>query len=205
VSTQVGDQFDVGHANAVLGLTLEGTTGNASVEAFIGSHFGTVAGNWPEQLQNVAQFNESLTFLKERSAGELSLALRTTLDLYSHRLDAWITSLATKRLDEMREDTPQGVHIGAFGVVEDLLPDSARPADQAADSLGYVHAPSLQQAATAAILRSGLLANRQTAGSAFNIDLRSHRVKRAKRFAQELQEVSQWTKYWQNWRNNLRL
>ena len=26
---------------------------------------------------------------------------------------------------------PQGMHIGAFGVVEDLLPDSARPADQA--------------------------------------------------------------------------
>ncbi len=46
----------------------------------------------------------------------------------------------------MREKTPQGLHIGAFGVVEDLLPDSARPADQAADSLGYVHAPSLQQA-----------------------------------------------------------
>lgn len=186
VETQAGDQFDVGHANAVLGLTLEGTTGNRTVEAFIGSHFGTVVGNWPEQLQNVARFNESLAFLKDRTAGELGHAFRTTLDLYSHRLDAWITSLATKRLDEMREQAPQGVHIGAYGVVEDLLPDSARPADQAADSFGYVHAPSLQQAATAAILRSGHLANRQAANSAFNIDLRSHRVKRAKRLLEGL-------------------
>ena len=186
VATQVGDQFDVGHANAVLGLTLEGTTANQTVEAFIGGHFGTIVANWPEQLQNVAKFNDSLAFLKDRTAGELRQAFRTTLDLYSHRLDAWITSLATKRLDEMRERAPEGLHLGAFGVVEDLLPDSARPADQAADSLGYVHAPSLQQAATAAILRSGHLANRQAAASAFNIDLRSHRVKRARRLLEGL-------------------
>jgi hypothetical protein len=186
VVTQVGDQFDVGHADAVLGVRLEGTTGNQTVEAFLGSHFGTIVANWPEQLKNVAQFNESLTFLKDRTAGELGQAFKTTLDLYAHRLDAWITALATKRLDEMREQAPQGVHIGAFGLVEDLLPDSVRPVDQAADSHGYVHAPSLQQAATAAILRSGHLANRQAANGAFNIDLRSHRVKRAKRLLEGL-------------------
>jgi len=186
VVTQVGDQFDVGHANAVLGVRLEGTTGDATVETFIGGHFGTIVANWPEQLQNIAKFNDSLAFLKDRTAGELGQAFKSTLDLYSHRLDAWITSLATKRLDEMREQVPQGVHIGAFGVVEDLLPDSARPADQAADSYGYVHAPSLQQAATAAILRSGHLANKQATGSPFNIDLRSHRVKRAKRLLEGL-------------------
>jgi hypothetical protein len=186
VATQVGDQFDVGHAQAVLGVKLEGTTADQTVEEFIGRHFGSVVANWPEQLKNIAQFNESLAFLKDRTAGELGQAFRTTLDLYSHRLDAWITSLATKRLDEMREEAPEGLHIGAFGIVEDLLPDSARPTDQAADSLGYVHAPSLQQAATAAILRSGHLANRQAATSAFNIDLRSHRVRRAKRLLEGL-------------------
>jgi hypothetical protein len=182
VATPIGDQFDLGHANAVLGLKLEGTTGaSASVEAFIGSHLDQVVANWPEQLQNIASFRDSLAFLKDRSAGELGHAFKTTLDLYAHRLDAWIGSLATKRLDEMRESAPQGLHIGAFGVVEDLLPDSARPADQSADSFGYVHAPSLQQAATAAILRSAHVANRQAAAGAFDIDLRSHRVKRAKR------------------------
>jgi hypothetical protein len=186
VVTQVGDQFDVGHANAVLGITLEGTTNNQTMEAFIGSHFGGIVTNWPEQLQNVARFNDSLAFLEDRTAGELGQAFKTTLDLYSHRLDAWITSLATKRLDEMREKAPQGIHLGAFGVVEDLLPDSARPADQAADSFGYVHAPSLQQAAAAAILRSGHLANRQNTGSPFDIDLRSHRVKRARRLLEGL-------------------
>lgn len=186
VATQVGDQFDLGHADAVLGLKLEGTTANSTVEAFIGGHFGQLAVNWPEQLKNIASFNDSLAFLQQRSVGELGQAFKTTLDLYSHRLDAWITSLATKRLDEMRERVPQGLHIGAFAIVEDLLPDSVRPADQSADSYGYVHAPSLQQAATAAILRSGNLANRQAAAGAFNIDLRSRRVKRAKRLLEGL-------------------
>ena len=182
VATPIGDQFDMGHAHAVLGLKLEGTTAaSASVEAYIGSHFGELVATWPEQLKNIATFRESLAFLKDRNAGELGHAFRTTLDLYSHRLDAWITSLATKRLDEMRESAPEGLHIGAFGVVEDLLPDSVRPASQAADSFGYVHAPSLQQAATAAILRSAHVANRQSAAGAFDIDLRSHRVKRARR------------------------
>ncbi|HJV70076.1 hypothetical protein [Ideonella sp.] len=182
VATTMGDQFDLGHANAVLGLKLEGTIGDApTVEAYIGSHFGQLAINWPEQLQNIAKFSDSLDYLKDRTAGELGHAFRTTLDLYAHRLDAWITALATKRLDEMREAAPEGLHIGAFGVVEDLLPDSVRPADQAADSYGYVHAPSLQQAATAAILRSAHVANRQAAAGAFDLDLRSHRVKRARR------------------------
>jgi hypothetical protein len=183
VTTQMGDQFDVGHAQAVLGVQLEGTTANQTVEQFIGSHFGTIVANWPEQLKNIASFTESLAFLKDRTCGELGHAFRTTLDLYSHRLDAWITSLATKRLDEMRERAPEGVHLGAFGFVENLRPDGS---DQAADTLGYVHAPSLQQAATAAILRSGHLANRQSASGAFNIDLRSHRVKRAKRLIEGL-------------------
>lgn len=181
IATPIGDQFDIGHANAVLGLNLAASTNNQTVETFIGSHFGKVVTTWPEQLQNIASFNQSLVFLQDRTVGELTHAFKTTLDLYSHRLDAWITSLATKRLDEMRVAAPHGLHIGAFGVVEDLLPDSVRPADQSADSLGYVHAPSLQQAATTAILRSGHLANRQAAEGAFNIDLRSRRVKRAKR------------------------
>lgn len=180
-STLVGDQIDVNNARAVLGLKLSGTTGDLSVEEHIGARLGMLRQLWPEQMRNIASFNDSLAFLQDRNAGELQLAFRTTLDLFSHRLDAWITSLATRRLDDMRQSQPEGVHIGAFGVVEDLLPDSSQRPSQSLDSLGYVHAPSLQQATTAAILRSGFLANKQVAGSAFDIDLRSRRVKRAKR------------------------
>ena len=91
------------------GLKLEGTTGERHrSKRSSAATSGTVVANWPEQLQNIAKFGDSLAFLKDRSAGELGHAFRTTLDLYSHRLDAWITSLATKRLDEMREKRAAG-------------------------------------------------------------------------------------------------
>ena len=54
--------------------------------------------------------------------------------------------------------------------MDDLRP-SARP-----DSLGYIHAPSLAHAATAAVLRSGHLAHRDSEHDALNIDLQSSRV-----------------------------
>ncbi len=180
-ATLVGDQFQVGHASAVLGLQLLGTTGDQSVAQFIGAHLGGAVLTWPEQLKNIATFRESLAFLQQRTVGELDLALRTTLDAAAHRLDAWITSLATKRLDGMRERAPTGLHLGAFGVVEKLMPDARLRDQRTADSMGYVHAPSLQQATAAAVLRSGHLANRAHAAGAFDIDLRSRRVKRAKR------------------------
>ena len=179
-STLVGDQIKVNHARALLGLKLTGTTGSQSVEEFIGAKFALPRQQWPQHMQNIASFNDSLAFLKERTAGELQVSFRTTLDLFSTRLDAWITSLATHRLDTLRNAQPEGLHIGAFGVVEDLVPDSSRGQSQALDSLGYVHAPSLKQATAASVLRSGFLANRSVAGSAFDIDLRSRRVKRAK-------------------------
>ena len=51
--------------------------------------------------------------------------------------------------------SPLGVRLGGYGVLEDVRPATAA---QAA-SHGYIHAPSLGQAATAAVLRSGHLAH----------------------------------------------
>ncbi len=50
---------------------------------------------------------------------------RETLDLCGNRLDAWVTSLATKRLHAMRRDKPWGIHLGAYGYVENLRPDQS--------------------------------------------------------------------------------
>ncbi|MEY9987994.1 hypothetical protein ABIE67_000026 [Streptomyces sp. V4I8] len=79
------------------------------------------------------------------------------LDVYSHRWDAWATSLATKRLSENRAAGTTGIRLGGYGWVENLYPGSVKPSD------GYVHAPSLHHAATAAVLRSGYLAHRDEA------------------------------------------
>jgi hypothetical protein len=117
----------------------------------------------------------SLEFLATRSVGELDRALRGWLDACAFRLDAWFTSLAQRRLMAMRAAQPSGLHVGAYGWLDDLRPD-ASPQDT---TQGYVHAPSLAQAATAAVLRSGHLAHRDAEHQALQIDLHGDRVRRA--------------------------
>ena len=118
--------------------------------------------------KNVQDFRKSLEALKVLKTDKLSMLMRGTLDLSSHRLDAWVTSFATKRLKTMRQKDPAGVYLGGYGWVEDLQPGPPRtevtppPAEPGPvfgfrNDPGFVHAPSLDHAATVAVLRSGHL------------------------------------------------
>ena len=123
------------------------------------------------------------------SLNERRLLLAETLDCCSHRLDAWITAAAALRLDDMRSDVPQGLLLGAYGWLENLAlrtPDAAGQVD-GRDVLndvtdgGFIHAPGLTHAATAAVLRSGRLTHRRgdPNSTAMDIDLSSTRVRDA--------------------------
>lgn len=143
-------------------------------------------------LTSLNAFRASLKHLKNVPVAGLEHLLNGALDLSSHRLDAWITSFATRRLDEMRKTDPNGVLFGGYGWVMNLKPAAAQVAAgsvpgetgtifQSASNPGFVHTPSLAQAATAAVLRSGHLAH---AGSGapddlLAIDLSSARVRLA--------------------------
>ena len=122
-----------------------------------------------------------------------ALLLGEALDVASHRFDAWITSLATRRLSDLRAATPAGITLGAYGAVEDLVRRDPRPAvtqppagaptplSEDTSGGGYIHAPSLAQAATAAVLRAGHLSHaaRDANASALALDLSSSRVRTA--------------------------
>jgi hypothetical protein len=153
-------------------LVLPATTGTLTLAAWIAARV-RAPGNAPVQLRDLTDFLSSLDALAGRPANEIDRALRGVLDACSHRLDAWLTSLATARLAALREASPLGVHVGGYGWVEGLRPEAAP------ESLGYVHAPSLEQASAAAILRSGHLAHRDSEHQTMNIDLRSDRVRLA--------------------------
>src|SRR5262249_11084227 len=133
-----------------------------------------------------------LRHLEGLSADTLERQLGSTLDLWSYRLDAWITSLATRRLTELRRATPRGLALGGFGWGHDLEPTPRPPARirpqrgggaplaAGGEAGGFLHAPSLAQASTAAVLRSGYLAHAsQTDAGALAIDLSSERVRLA--------------------------
>jgi hypothetical protein len=136
----------------------------------------------------VQAFRDSLAHLQTLDADTLSRLLLGTLDACSHRLDAWITSLATKRLTAMRQAQPTGVYLGAYGWVENLRPATpgtplpppsgeSAPVVQVPGNPGFTHAPSLSQAATVAVLRNGHLTHANAAkGDLLAIDLSSARA-----------------------------
>jgi hypothetical protein len=126
------------------------------------------------------------------TAGRLQRAFAGTLDLCSNRLDAWFTSVATKRLAEIRSASPAtGTLVGGYGWVMNLKPTAAAVADstppgesgvilRSPNNPGFTHTPSLAQAATVAVLRSGHLTHSNTATQdLLAIDLSSERVRLA--------------------------
>lgn len=128
------------------------------------------------QLQS---HTESLSYLKERDFDpETAERLLTeTLDLASHRLDAWATSIATRRLDDVRthqaETGDPGIYVGGWGYVTDV-----KKTDDP-DSDGYLHAPSISHATTGAVLRNGSLAFEDGRAELLDLNLSPERVGRA--------------------------
>jgi hypothetical protein len=127
------------------------------------------------------------------SSAALDRLARATLDTCSHRLDAWLTAFATRRLADLRSAASAGVHLGGYGWVENLRPDPepqpvlVLPAGET-DPLvtdagaGYVLAPSPTHASAAALLLSGHLSHRGASGPAaglFAVDLHSDRARLA--------------------------
>lgn len=102
----------------------------------------------------------------------LERLLRESLGLGIHRIDAWVSSLAGERLAAKRRQRPAGIQLGAYGWLLDLAP-SDDPVTQ-----GFIHAPSLSHAATAAVLRSGWQAfGIDAADAPLSVDLSSDRVR----------------------------
>jgi hypothetical protein len=127
------------------------------------------------------------------------------LDLASYRLDAWQTGLVARRLDLMRRQRQRdrGIYLGAYGFVEHLVPKpapapidqetlpeslrSVQPVVEQAGNGGFVHAPSLTHAVTAAVLRNAYLTHAEPKlREAMSVNLTSRRVREAMSFIEGL-------------------
>ena len=91
---------------------------------------------------------------------QLARTLCELLDAGSHRFDAWVTAAVTERLRTQRAAHPGDTAVGAVGWLTDVAPRTLPR------SLGHLHAPSVGHAATAAVLRSAFLGERQRAWTA---------------------------------------
>ena len=181
------------HWQRQLAAVVPTITGTATVRAYLeGLKTFTTAPVIP-----LGDFRTALTRLKALPPESLQNLMQGTLDLSSHRLDAWISSFATKRLTIMATATQGGQYVGGYGWVENLapaadataVPTASLPAGEpgplfvSAKDQGFIHAPSLTHASAAALLRNAHLGAKGTPGpdDPFAIDLSSRRVREAQR------------------------
>ena len=152
------------------GVTAAGQTLAAHLDALraANSSAGSPAA---AQVAELMEVHGALRSLLSVPTAALARYTGGVLDLASHRLDAWVSAMATRRLAALRTRKALGVRLGGYGVLENVRPASGAPA-----SHGYIHAPSLGQAATAAVLRSGHLAHLGGPDAPLALDLSSRRV-----------------------------
>lgn len=150
----------------------------------------------------------ALEHLRGAPTAALERAFTEHLDLCIYRLDAWYGGLLSRQLEGMRYRTDveggtvarPGLYLGAYGWLENVrsehkvltpveLPrelgkifarDGDPPLMRDSTNAGYIHAPSLNHAVTAAVLRNGYLSNAtpDNPGS-LAINLSSERVRLA--------------------------
>jgi hypothetical protein len=105
---------------------------------------------------------------------QLERLMRETLGLSMYRIDAWVSAIAAARLASKRRAQPAGAQLGGYGWLLDLAPSDDPP------SQGFIHAPSMQHAASAAVLRSGWSASGTATGETpLSVDLSSARARGA--------------------------
>jgi hypothetical protein len=134
--------------------------------------------------------------LAEHPIGELEMLSSELIDVVSHRLDTWQLALVNQRLNVIRgikegsKERQQGIYLGAYGWVENVKPRTRTainaapnaefplPLELDSPNEGYIHAPSLNQATAAAVLRSGYATRGNTSsGGTLSVNIASERIR----------------------------
>jgi hypothetical protein len=177
------------------------TGGTMAVHEFIASQITTLGLAWPLRDQRNA-----LERLKGEPTARLERAFADHVDTCAYRLDAWLLGIVNYQLGVMRNvhdgsaaPPRQGIYLGGYAWLEDLVPENKQltpvtltdptlmkefgdPADSPlmrdSTNQGYVHAPSLNHAVAAAVLRNGFISNASRANrQTMAVNLTSERVR----------------------------
>ena len=163
------------------------------------------------------EVKDSIASLEHLKTAELERLFAEHIDLCSYRLDAWQTALFAARLQRLnlfRRNTEtgvekRGIHLGAYGWLENVrpgpapvlvsqeeIPPSLRRDGvlvfEQPDNAGYIHAPSINHAVAAAVLRNAYLTHAtQSNADHFAVRLTSDRVRTALAFLEGVRNGQQ--------------
>lgn len=141
----------------------------------------------------ISLFKDLKTFFESEEGKQIDFqkeALREALDLSSYRLDAWVTSLATHRLNGLKNDE-KGIYIGAYGWVEDLKVDPAKATQEGNEYYdkngigdgGIIHTPDSDQSLTATLFKNAFLSHEnKDEPNPYCLNLSSDRIQIANKF-----------------------
>lgn len=152
------------------------------------------------EAQNLVDAKSSLRELARVKVKDLSLLIREGIDGVSFRLDTWRLSMVNQRLNELRQiqngslNRTMGLYLGAYGWVENLkrredieqvgppTGDGQFPEEilKVKSNKGYIHAPSMNQAVTGAVMLSGYAQRAERdSEDPLSVNLSSERVRAA--------------------------
>ena len=134
--------------------------------------------NWGKLRKYIREVLQGEPCMEGVSDRELDMLITGTFDLFNYRLDAWLTGLLNQRYRPRLKFKSHKISIGAYGWVFNLTEDRNEP-----PSYEYVVAPSVNQAVTAAVLRSSFnrAAHGKTRDYNLSVNLSSARVRQALR------------------------
>ncbi|WP_420460873.1 hypothetical protein [Neolewinella sp.] len=153
-------------------------------------HFGDWADKTRRQYINLflqlfselhqAGESEEINIEQEKGVAE-------ALDLNSYRLDAWLTAAGVKQIKDDRATDATGIHLGAYGWLENLDKDTVNPIgddlqDQNDVTGGIIHCPTSAQSITSAVSRMAYESyDKPEEGKAnpFKLNLTSDRIQKA--------------------------
>jgi hypothetical protein len=159
----------------------------------------------PAEATFLKEVRSAIAELANLPTARLERCFTEHLDACTYRLDAWQSALFHVRLQEQRgvsvagarDQRRKGIHLGAYGWVENVTPSTKRqlvrepvhpklqpqngaPLFEYTDNGGFVHAPSLNHASSAAVLRSGYMTHASPLHpDVMAVNLSSERVRRA--------------------------
>lgn len=164
-------------------------------------------GVFPNQTRYLSAYKQTLSLMSEVPSAQLERTFLDHIDLCTYRMDAYQLGLANYRLEQLRHasdptNRSTGVYIGSFGWLEDVRPGPARnivpdsdvpqafedttalPLTYELGNAGSIHAHSVTQAVTGAVLRENYLAH---GGARMNVNISSERVRQAKKLIEGIQ------------------
>lgn len=103
----------------------------------------------------LGELQASLQRLASLPTAELDRLFTETLDLCSHRLDAWLTGVVNAMLTRTRAERPQGLHAGGYGWVENVRPAAPRAPVTGVDLESVAALDALQAARVSEARRKG--------------------------------------------------